>query len=265
MNDQNVRSAEAANLLSESEPVSDYRCFKFRAINKYLIESLVNSHLYFAKPAQLNDPFDCQLDLRRSFARAASSMPPGERRRFLELALNHGDKFLEQWKRNFENFGICSFSLELTAENGSSLMWSHYADQHRGICLLYRFPASFLENPDNRIFGVDTVKYYDDGMTNWLKNDAPLEMESFIKSLAKIYLTVKGPAWKYEREARLIRSECGLLHIPCGYLEQICFGLGTSSADIDLVRKLASQYCGCTDFCQIIRAESDFGISAEAL
>ena len=47
----------------------DFLCFKFRAINKHLIESLVNPSLYFARPDTLNDPFDCRLDLRGTFKR----------------------------------------------------------------------------------------------------------------------------------------------------------------------------------------------------
>lgn len=265
MDDPQTRPAEDVNARVESESIPDYRYFKFRSINKYLIESLVNSQLYFAKPGQLNDPFDCQLDLKKSISRAASFLSPGNRKKFMESALNHGERFVEEWKKKFENFGICSFSLEMSDSKGSPLMWSHYADQHRGVCLLYRFPASFFEDQKSQIFGVDKVKYDDDSLTNWLKDEAPLEMKGFVIGLAKIYLTAKAPAWEYEREARVIRMEHGLLDIPREYLEQICFGLGTQKTDIDFVTKLASQHCGCRNFCRIVRGENDFGISVEAM
>lgn len=38
--------------------MSDYTMFRFRAINKHLLASLVNSEIYFAQPNCLNDPFD---------------------------------------------------------------------------------------------------------------------------------------------------------------------------------------------------------------
>ncbi len=91
----------------------DYLYFKFRSINKHLIESLVNSSLYFARPDELNDPFDCRPDLRKSLLRAAS-LATGRQKSFLQSALNDGQKFIESWKARFESFGICSFSLELT-------------------------------------------------------------------------------------------------------------------------------------------------------
>lgn len=238
----------------------DYRYFKFRTINKHLIESLVNSRLYFAKPNKLNDPFDCRLDLRKSFSRSASSAS-GTRKSWLQSALSDGREFIEQWERLFENYGVCSFSLELN----TTLMWSHYADEHRGVCLLYRFPESFFLAPENRIFGVDRVKYLHDALTDWLKNEAPMELNQFVPELIKIYLTAKSPAWSYESEARVIRKDHGFIDIPFGLLEQVCFGLRTPQADIDLITKLAREYCGCKQFCRIIRDESDFGITAVEL
>jgi len=244
--------------MSES---ADYRYFKYRTVNKRLIESLVGSHLHFSKPDKLNDPFDCRLDLRGSFFRAGSSAT-GRRRTWLESALNQGEKFFETCEQTFANLGICSFSLDLLA----TLMWSHYADEHRGVCLLYRFPESFFLDAKNNIFGVDKVRYCDDSLTDWLTNDAPMELIKFLSEFPKIYLTAKSPAWRYEGEARVIRTDEGLLNIPCGFLEQVCFGLRTPQADIELVMKLATDYCGCKQFCRIVRDQnSDFGITAVEL
>ncbi len=241
----------------------DYLYFKFRSINKHLIESLVNSSLYFARPDELNDPFDCRPDLRKSLLRAAS-LATGRQKSFLQSALNDGQKFIESWKARFESFGICSFSLEL-AKQESTLMWAHYADRHKGVCLLYRFTESFLIDRKNNIFGVDTVQYIDDPFTNWLRDKAPQEMRAFIEGLVRISLTAKSPPWIYEHEARIIRGQHGLLNIPSRSLEQICFGLDTPESDIDLVAKLASEHCGCKSFCRIIREDSDFGIAAKEI
>lgn len=253
-----MKVAYAMNNSIDAEIIPDYRYFKFRSINKHLIESLVNSSLYFAKPDMLNDPFDCKLDLAKSFSRAASSAT-GERKDFLETVLEK-TPFAEDWKMLFDNVGICSFSLD-SLDLNETLMWSHYADKHKGLCLSYRFPESFFLDPQNKVFVWGKVKYTDDALTDWLKTDAPLEFDN-LNPLIEIYLTAKSPAWKYEGEARIIREEHGPLIIPFGYLEQICFGLHTPKADIDLVTKLASEYCGCNKFCRMVRSESDFGITA---
>jgi hypothetical protein len=250
----------AMNDLVEIESGSDYRLFKYRAINKHLIESLVNSRLYFARPNELNDPFDCRLDLRKSLARAAN-LATGARKTWLRTALHEGAEFADKWVGTFQNIGICSFSLDQRI----SLMWSHYADEHRGACLLYKFPTAFLLDPSNQILGVDKVKYRDDALTEWLLNEAPTELKAFLLGLGKMYLTVKAPGWQYEGEARLMRNEPGTFDVPLGFLEQVCFGLNTPSDDVELVTKLAREYCGCTKFCRIIRDENDFGITAEEM
>ncbi|MES2356693.1 MAG: hypothetical protein V4568_20305, partial [Pseudomonadota bacterium] len=91
------------------------------------------------------------------------------------------------------------------------------------------------------------------------------KLRNRVIELTKIYLTAKNPAWIYEKEARIIRSEHGVLDIPHGFLEQICFGLRTPSNDIDVITKLAREYCGCNKFFRIIHDESDFGITTEEL
>jgi hypothetical protein len=101
-------------------------------------------------------------------------------------------------------------------------MWSHYTDGHKGVCLLYRFPESFLLDKRNKILGVDKVRYDSDALTNWLKTGAidPSDPEEFVVELTKIFLTSKSPAWKYEDEVRIIRSEHGRFAIPGSFLEQ---------------------------------------------
>lgn len=241
-------------------PPEDFLFFKYRAVNKRLLESLVSSKLYFSKPSQLNDPFDCLLDLKKSFKRAASKAT-GRRKEWLEHALRSGDKFLSDFHTLFENYGICSFSLDVRI----SLMWSHYADEHRGVCLLYRFKPPYFWEPKNKIFGVTKVEYQDDVLTDWLIGDAPTEMKAFTAELAKRYLTAKAPGWHYEKEARVIRHTEGELAVPPGCLEQVCFGLRTPPSDIHLVTELASKYSGCKQFGQMHRDENDFGIEARDL
>ncbi len=246
------------------EPISDYRLFKFRAINKRLIDSLVMSHLWFARPDTLNDPLDCRIDLHSSWRRAASSAT-GERRDWLQRNLDNKG-FFDAVGRKLSEVGVCSFSLDLDKHSSTSVQWAHYADEHRGVCLLYRFPEAFLLEKTNSIIGVDKVLYRDNELVNWLINDAPMEQDGFLAELAMTCLRSKSPAWEYEREVRMIRHEPGLLNISMGFLEQVCFGLRTPQADIELVEKLAREHCGCQNFCRIIRdEESDFGIKAVAM
>lgn len=241
---------------------ADFRFFKFKPINKFLIESLVNPSLYFPKPDLLNDPFDCQLDLRKSFCRAIEKSE-GIRKTELQTVLN-SNNFIEHFSQKTKSIGVCSFSL-LQGSFDEPLLWSHYADDHKGVSLLYRFTENFLINPEE-IIGVDEVQYEDDVLTNWLITTPiqPREYKFFIE-LVKVFLTVKNPAWKYEKEVRIIRPTDGSWGIPHGCLEQICFGLRTPLSDIELVSKLAKEYSGCTNFFQVVHADTDFGLSVVEL
>ena len=227
-----------------------YSYFKFRAVNKHLVEALVNPSWYFSGPSQLNDPFDCQLNLERYLEKAASSVT-GQAQLTLKAFIDNAG--VQKWKRKLSSVGVCAFSLDAM----ETLLWSHYADQHKGVCLLYRIPESFLLNRSNKIIGVDKVTYGDERIMKYLADGATMEVNEFIK----MYLTTKSPSWQYEVEARIIREERGLLRIPGEFLEQVCFVLRTEPADMDLVTKLARAYCGCSKFCRMVRDESNFGFT----
>jgi hypothetical protein len=238
---------------SEIESCTDYNYFKFRKIDVNLIKSLVNSKLYFSKPEMLNDPFDCRLDIKQFFKRAVE-LSSGNQKQYLQSALTSG--FLDSWSQEFQDWGIASFSSQVLAQQ-SNLMWSHYGDKHRGVCLQYRFPKSFL--PDQHY----KVSYEENCLIDWLTHTPvhTLDMRDFIKNIAKIYVTTKSSAWAYENEARIINSKSGLHSIKPEYLEQIYFGLNTLQENIDLIIELATKNCGCSKFSQMTRnPNSYFGL-----
>ena len=234
-----------------------YSYFKFRAINKHLVESLATPSWYFSTPAALNDPFDCRLNLKRYLENAVSSTSGRTQLNLRSIIENPG---YQDWDQKFQNVGVCSFSLT----PDETLLWSHYADQHRGVCLLYNIPASFLLDKGNRIIGVDKITYGDEKMMECLTTLTG-DAYKFTEVLIKTYLTTKSPSWRYEAEARIIREVDGLLQIPGHFLEQVCFGLRTESVDIDLVTKLARRYCGCLKFSKMARDASNFGLEMKEL
>lgn len=233
--------------------------FKFKTINKYLIESLVNPSIYFPTPEKLNDPFDCRLNLE-GLLKHSQTTTSGKRKKFLSSILSV-PKFNEYWKKEFETIGVGAFSMIKPDDNKSTLLWSHYADEHRGVCLTYKIPRSFLTG---KIIGCVNVNYHLEPLTEYLKI-CPLKPEKFIEGFLRIYLSTKSPAWMYEQEARIILKKHGPLSIPGRFLNAICFGLRASQNDIDLVTKLAQDHCGCRIFSQMKRNEIDFGFTISKL
>lgn len=190
-----------------STQTSEVELFKFRKVNKRLIDSLVMSHLWCAKPDTLNDPLDCQINLRNSWIRA-TSLAVGKKKEWLERILKE-PQLLEQLEKPLRESGICAFSLHLTHPLYSSVQWAHYADEHKGVCLLYRFPASYINDPSNQLVGVSGVTYKDNELTNWLVG-SPMDMDEFLEGFIKKFLTIKSPAWEYEQEVRIIRKTLAL-------------------------------------------------------
>jgi hypothetical protein len=177
--------------------MSDYLYFKFRAINKHMIESIVEPSLYFAKPTDLNDPFDCTLSLREYLEKA---ILVAEHRPRLNLESIKSNLGLESWHSKFNSIGVCAFSLS----SSETLLWSHYADHHKGVCVLYKIPESFILDKKNKFIGISKVNYGSDSIMSVLTTKTTVSPFEFIPELIKNYLTTKSPSWAYECEARII-------------------------------------------------------------
>lgn len=103
------------------------KLFCFRPLNQNTITELIMEQIYLANPSDWNDPFDC----------------------------NIGDKD-ESLKEVFKNFRAkCFVSGENELKN--ILMWSHYGDSHKGICIEYEYtPQERAES-----IGLHVIKYQD--------------------------------------------------------------------------------------------------------
>ena len=241
--------------------MNTYKYFKYRTINKNLIDSLVRSRSFFAEPSSLNDPFDCNVDISEVVKHAINK---GNGQGSKLLREFHDDSVLiEKFRNNINLLGIGSFSLK----SDQTLMWSHYANDHKGICLKYEFPKYFLDNGEE-IFGAAGVEYEENRVSEWIVENINLyktNHPSFIIGLLKIVLTSKAPAWKYEVEARIIRPKAGFFDIPREFLTNIIFGLQTSDTDKQLISSIADKYYGNIKFGQAVRGQNDFGIAIEEI
>jgi hypothetical protein len=111
------------------------------------------------------------------------------------------------------NKGIVSFA----GQPDCPLMWSHYGDQHRGLCIGYSIP-------EGRSVKLDAVTY---GGTRLVRASDIAKMlngnSQAQKRVDGTVLLTKAKPWKYERESRLI-GERGLQDSPLELVE-VNFGL----------------------------------------
>lgn len=238
--------------------------YKYRAINKFFIDSLIKEAIYFARPDELNDPFDCKVDIKNSILNAAKSIDRVNAQKLMELL--EDKELFDSLQEDINSLGICSFAGVFRRDQQEVLMWTHYANNHRGVCIKYEFPYNFVDQEDE-IVGCSNVSYEPEALTTWFKSSEISSMdfnsEDFIMELAKKVLTIKSPSWHYESEIRIIRLKNGNFKIPKSYIKGVCFGLETSFSDIELLRKIVNNFYGNVDFYKIKRGNSDFGVDID--
>jgi hypothetical protein len=238
--------------------------FKFRAINKRMIESLVNAEVYFSLPGNLNDPFDCQIDIEKSLGNAIRRVD-GVGKKNLELLKENFGSFFSKVQTDLKTYGVWSCSLEL--EN--PLMWAHYGDEHRGICLLYELPEKFKDHKLGEIIGSSPIDYEKNPIVElFIEKSESLnnqEFGAFSTDLIVKLLTSKDECWSYEKEARVISRASGTKKIGKTALKQVCFGLRTPQSDKDLVKEILSRHDYDVTICEIERDHNDFGLQAKEI
>jgi len=194
-----------------------YRCWT-DDLHKKLLK---DNEIYFSSAKNFNDPFDSTIpvrydkaskkEIRELYFKHISDMHPNlirrERKKLTQKGLEKGlykDPNHIKWhygfQRNYryEHFGICS----LTEINDSIIMWSHYADSHKGYCVgldtdkLTNYCKQELVSV-NKIIALERVDYQKEyPFFNAIKmGDLNLTIKSFI---------TKSDSWEYEREYRLI-------------------------------------------------------------
>ena len=238
--------------------------FKFRKIDKRLIESLINEEVYFSPPSQLNDPFDCQIDIGKSLQVAISKVSGKEKKTLESFAMALGG-FFSEVESKLRTFGIWSCSMDL--EN--SLMWAHYGDEHRGICLTYELPDTFMDHSLGEVIGAHPIDYTTNPIVGWFIEQSKAELSpsfsEFGTPLIVKLLTSKDECWKYENEGRVISEKPGPKRIGKSALRQICFGLRTPENDKRLIKRILKNHGYDVPICEIDRNNNDFGLCAKKI
>ena len=185
------------------------RLIKFFTYNQFLLENLINHTLYFSNVEAFNDPFEGIFRYRVAsdpkefnifYAEYFQGAPDKQ-----EYYFHNRSEFEKLLNRTFEwrvsNNAVCCFSHKSLLQDVK--MWSHYADKHKGICLLYDSEllgleprekiqdATIIANPN----GPYKVEYSDQYL-----NEDPLSQELTQQS----FLTTKSRNWNDEKEYRYI-------------------------------------------------------------
>lgn len=205
--------------------------YKYHNLNIHLIELLSNSELFLASKDKLNDPLDSmyKIELDNYFKLYTEKYPSfvnDEEHQYLSRSVfnyqieNGRTDFLSSINEFQNGYNICSF----TENSNNPLMWSHYTNNHTGVCL--KFNLDLDENLRNLLY---PVKYLDELME--IK-----ESSDFKKSLL-----VKLKDWEQEKEWRII-SKKNKLNFNREALVEITFGLNVQDSTIDWFKYFAENF-----------------------
>lgn len=160
---------------------------------------------------------------------------------FIEQRIN--DLRLEKLSK----IGVCCFS----KNNTNLLMWAHYADCHKGICL--EFDSKF--EPFSRAYNVDYSSQIPELSSDLLFDEK--ENSEYIQKLTSF----KSIDWRYEEELRILHQENDKSYnYSIESLKAIYFGLKTNSSDIEMICSIIKSKTQDVKFYQMKHVEKKFGI-----
>jgi len=190
--------------------------YKYRAMtssdgwNPFTKSAIAGRELYLSSIAQFNEPFefcwrpgivrrDVTPDQLRELMRQGDAFSDEQQKAFAETTPATFERALPvvvEWHRQQleREAGV----LAMAAHVDNLLMWSHYADNHKGICLKFDTSiAPFDSDVHPVIYRSDMPAF-----------DIP---GTVFEDFADQVLLGKSPCWEYEQEWRLVR-----LKIPAG-------------------------------------------------
>lgn len=261
--------------MTNSEPDEDapakfykYRSMADASVIKWVERMVLNNELYFAAAKTFNDPFDLRpvfsLDAPKAtqvkeFERLSKKYEPGlnrEQRRAQakEVVKNSlGRKNIKATEEVIqteharvitEDVGVYCVS----AKRDDILMWSHYSDYHKGICLEFDGEAKLMAHAQK-------VQYS--------QKRVPIKAYSDDKeaSMTKALLT-KSLQWAYEEEWRLInyKKGPGTVEFRPENLTGIVIGALASADTVALVKQWAKARAHPLDIYQALLSKTDYAL-----
>lgn len=229
--------------------------YKFRAFSgeDRLRSQIVRNEIFLGSPRDFNDPFDMRgmLDIKGgidALIRKYKALPMNDdvRRKAIKDARN-GVKAeglagyvsrmfrpLNQFDEMIGEQGVHCFAsqdkgVRLSGPR-SNLMWSHYADSHKGYCLQY---SVHTDPVFVRSVRVGYASEYP--VINWLSDSFPNDVLKCV--------TQKDRCWEYESEWRYIRPNSAkqLLSINSSGIKSVIIGAEATPASIELVMQMAQE------------------------
>lgn len=227
--------------------------YKYRSMDDrsaiWVERTICNQEIYFAPATTFNDPFDLRplfsLDApkkvqRSDYERLSKKFEPHlsrkERRAEVGRVMSgpmrkeNVGKVVDEIQQIFTNIITTTVGvLCVSTKRDDILMWSHYGDSHRGVCLEFDGSFAFMAHAQE-------VRY--------AKERRPINAyEDDYDTMIRKALLTKSDHWCYEAEWRLIRSEKGpgVVEFRPPNLTGVIIGAHASPGSVEKIEKWVSQ------------------------
>ena len=202
--------------------------------NPHFDSIITTNSMMFSSPKAFNDPFDCQLqpiifpspvEVTQFLNRVLPGAAPQIITNLANNAIANPLAFAQILESaiNFDSKGV----LCLSQEPDNILLWSHYADNHYGVCLKF----DILQDLD--FFSIPLTVIYDQSYPVY---NHMTQTNDIVTKMIK----TKFDLWKYEKEIRIFKQNKNLYAFNKTALTEIIFGCNTSQIEIDRIKALAS-------------------------
>lgn len=252
-------------MMAIKTPCIPTRLFKCRGFTKYAMNNLIEKNLFCASPDTFNDPYECALqanfyssiEFDDLFAQAAVELDSLQFEALKSVVESRYEKMSNEVSASFRTkmmgiYKICSLSERID----SILMWSHYAEDHKGFAMEYDFHG--LPRKDMLVQSLWPV-LYDPEMLDIshliAREDRPDNFNNLFGIAAAIQ---KTQDWQYEKEWRLIIHSPAPLNVPAP-LKAVYIGARAAHKDRDALIA-AANFAGVPVF-QMRLAERSFAMT----
>ncbi|MCD9527242.1 DUF2971 domain-containing protein [Photobacterium carnosum] len=244
--------------------------FKYTTFNTNTINSIICNNLWHAEVTTLNDPFELNFRFKKDIPSDINSLTAlfeknnyftsdvnktKEKNAFIKFILNGqsnrlfdlADEIVDSAEERFSEQVKDSkpFICSMSQFNNDPLMWSHYSDGMKGICIAYDIDD--LESTGLELKEViykEIIHEVDFFKTNEDYKRSGANFNS--KELSDIYIS-KHNRWEYEGEYRSILwpetheiGKLGVQHkIPDTAIKAIIYGHRISDLDLCTLKQLA--------------------------
>lgn len=229
---------------------------------------MAEPNIWLSSPSHLNDPFEFRPKLdftatRDQLIEAAAQMLKRRNPEWtshtataeavaLYLQGRHRD---EANLREIQKFAIETCHKEiglccLSEVNNSILMWTHYANNHRGYCLQYE--------------ATDRTYLFGEAQKVSYSQNYPVVniFNTTLEEQTELIFFTKFEGWAYEKEWRVAKTTgTGLCSYPADLLKGVIFGLRTNDKDKNEIKRYIKCRGHDVRYYQCFQSEDSFALN----